>query len=198
MTTTREAVTGSSARVKGTLVVTLMKFLRAHAIDVDPVLARLPPSDQASLREILLPSSWYSAEVFARFVDAVAAVACQGEKDECLREMGRFSAQTNLGPGGLRRAYIREDDPHHVLEAISRIYRTVYSSGARTYRRTGDRSAIICGHGTRLAHDHCLWVAGWLQRVVELSGGKDVRVVEVQCEGSRAPHCEYTVAWTGP
>ena len=185
----------SGAKVKGTLIVTLKKVLRAKGIDPEVVIVRLPPPDREVLRGILLPSGWYAADMFARFVEDAAAVASSGGVKDCLLEMGRFSAQTNLGPGGLRRAYIRQGDPHHVLAAISRIYATVYSLGTRTYERAGECSAIIRGHGTRFAHDHCTWVSGWLQGVVELSGGKEVRVIEVQCEGSHAPHCEYRVDW---
>lgn len=183
------------AKVKGTLVVTLMKFLRSRGRAPGEVLASLAPSDRERLGGILLPSGWYPAECVARFVEAAALATATGSKAACLMEMGRFSAVTNLGPNGLRRAYIREDDPHHVLGAISRIYQTVYSTGSRSYERSGDRSAIIRGYGTRTAHDHCHWVAGWLQGVVELSGGKNVRVVEARCEGAGAPHCEYLIDW---
>jgi uncharacterized protein (TIGR02265 family) len=183
------------AKVKGTLVVTLVKFIRANGLAPDDVLARLPPADRERLEGILLPSAWYSAESVSRLVDAVVAAVAKGRKTECLIEMGYFSARTNLGPNGVRRAYVRERDPHHVLAAISRIYRTVYSVGTRSYERTGDRSAIIRGHGTRAAHDSCHWLTGWLRGVVELSGGTDVHVVESQCEGFGAPHCEYKVDW---
>jgi uncharacterized protein (TIGR02265 family) len=185
----------SAARVKGTLVVTLMKFLRSHGLPPEDVLARLTASDRDRLQGILLPSGWYPAESVARFMEAAVAAVAKGSKAECLVKMGHFSARTNLGPDGLRRAYIREDDPHHVLAAIARIYQTVYSVGRRSYERTGERSAIIRGHGTRAAYDHCKWVTGWLQGVVELSGGKDVRVVESRCEGSGSPHCEFLVEW---
>jgi len=183
-----------AAMVKGTLVVTLMKFLRVRGLDAERVLARLTPADQEVLRGILLPSSWYSAEMFARLEDVVATLASQGDKSECLREIGRFSAQTNLGPGGVRRAYIREGDPHHVLAAVPGIYRTVYTMGKRTYERTGDRSAVIRGHDS----GNCSWAAGWLARVVELSGGRDVRAVEVQCQAAGAPHCEFRLGWMLP
>jgi len=184
----------ASAMVKGTLIFTLMKFATTRRIDAQTILARLTSEDREVLRSILLPSGWYSAEMFSRLTEAVALLASGGDKAECLKDMGRFSAQTNLGLGGLRRAYIREGDPHHVLGAIPRIYKTVYTKGHRTYERTGECSAIIRAYDA----GNCLWAAGWLQRVVELSGGKDVRTVEVQCQASGAPHCEFRLRWMLP
>lgn len=185
-----------TAKVKGTLVVTLMKYLRSRGVDPADVLHRLPPSDRTRLQDILLPSAWYPADTVARFVELAVAAVATGSKAQCLFDMGRYSAQLNLGPSGLRRAYIREGNPHHVLAAISRIYQTVYSVGRRSYERVGERSAVVRGHGTRAANDSCDWVRGWLVGVVELSGGKDVRVAETQCEGFSAPHCEYVIEWT--
>jgi uncharacterized protein (TIGR02265 family) len=181
-------------QVKGTLVATLMKFLRAQGIEAESILFRLPASDREVLRGLLLPSSWYPASTFLRLQEAIVARVPKEKRTDSLREMGRFSAQTNMGPGGLRRAYIRQGDPHHVLSVVPRIYQTVYSVGKRTYEFTGEQSAVIRGHNTS-PHDHCFWVAGWLQRVVELSGGNDVHVVERQCQAAGAPHCEYRVEW---
>lgn len=198
-TTARPAVSAppeqQAARVKGTLVITVMKYLRAHGLDVDAVLSRLPAPEQELARGILLPSSWYPARLFAALVDATAAVAAAADRAELLTEMGRFSAQTNLGPGGVRRAYVHPGDPHHVLAVVPRIHPSAYSAGRRAYERTGDRSVVIRGYDTEMLRGHCQWTVGWLERIVALSGGKAVRVVEAQCQGSGAPCCEFRIDW---
>src|SRR5512146_353534 len=169
---------GSGGRAKGTLVTARLKFLRTHRMtEADEVIATLPPSDQTLLQGMVLPSSWYPAVTVTRLEAAIAAaIASRGDRHACFIAMGRFSAELNLGPQGVRRAYVHKGDPHHVLNCVPRIYSAVYEKGHRSYERTGSDSAIIRGFDTAYSHDHCWATVGWLQRLIELSGGTAVRV----------------------
>lgn len=42
---------------------------------------------------------------------------------------------------------------------------------------------------------NCLTTVGWLERALEISGGRAVRIEELQCRGRGAPHCEFRVSW---
>ena len=41
----------------------------------------------------------------------------------------------------------------------------------------------------------CARVSGWLERMGELTGAKNVRVVQTQCYAKGAPHCQWTIDW---
>jgi uncharacterized protein (TIGR02265 family) len=186
-----------TGKVKGTLLVARMKFLRSRGeADAERVLKRLSADDQALLRAMLLPSSWYPAGVLLRLEMTAAAILSKGDRRQLLREMGRFTAETNLSPTGVHRPFVREREPHFLLENLPRIYGAQHSSGSRTCERTGATAAVVRHYDVGEAEpDDCLTTAGWLQRAVEISGGSGVMVDEFQCRGRGAPHCEFRISW---
>jgi uncharacterized protein (TIGR02265 family) len=186
-----------AGKVKGTLLLARMKFVRSRgATDAERVLKRLAADDQATLRGTLLPSSWYSAGVLQRLEMTAAAILAEGDRSALILEMGRFTATTNLGPSGMQRPFVHEDDPHFLLQNVPRLYSSQHSSGHRTHEQTGPTSALIRHFDTgQVDSDDCLTTAGWLQRGAELSGGHGATVDETQCRGRGAPCCEFRISW---
>jgi uncharacterized protein (TIGR02265 family) len=191
----RTVLTGS---VKGTLVVARMKYLRAQGTEAsERVLKRLSQADQAVLRGMLLPSTWYPVDLLLRLEMTIAAILAQGDRRALFLDMGHFSADTNLGPGGVQRPFLREGDPQFLLQSVPRMYAAQHSAGARTYERTGPRGAVIRTiAGEDPDAEDCLTAVGWLKRAIELSGGRAVTVSETQCRARAATCCEYACSWT--
>lgn len=187
----------AGGQVKGTLLISRMKFLRARGpIPVHEVLNRLSNADQEVLQGILLPSSWYPNDLLVRLETAMTAVVARGDRARVFAEMGRFSAEANLGPGGVQRPYLREGDPHHLLERVPRMYLSQHTTGRRTYERIGERAAVIRTHEADTAvPEDCLIVIGWLERAIELCGGARVHVSETRCRARGEGVCEYRCAW---
>jgi len=185
-------------RVKGTLLIARMKFLRGQGkISLDSVLEQLSSSQRDVLMGILLPSTWYPSDLLLRLECAIAAVIARGDRARAFNAMGRFSAQANLGPGGVQRPWVREGQPHHLLERVPRMYLSQHSSGRRTYERLSDHSAVIRTYESETTvADDCQGVVGWLERAIELSGGKGVRVVETECRTRGGDHCQFRCDWT--
>jgi uncharacterized protein (TIGR02265 family) len=184
--------------VKGTLLIARMKYLRAQGQEsVERVLRRLAQADQPVLRGMLLPSTWYAADLLARFEMTIAAVLARGDRKALFVDMGHFSADTNLGPTGTQRPYLRDGDPHFLLRNVPRMYASQHSGGTRTYEQTGKKSAVIrtLEASSDVNADDCLTAVGWLRRAIELSGGKSVSVDETRCRLTGAPCCEYVCNW---
>jgi uncharacterized protein (TIGR02265 family) len=186
-----------TGKVKGTLLIARMKFIRSRgAVDAERVLKRLSSEDQAIFRGMLLPSSWYPAGALLRLELTAAAILAKGERRSLFLEMGRFTASTNLAPYGMQRPFLREGDPHALLDNLPRIYASQHSTGHRSHERTGATSAVIRHFDTeQVDADDCLTTLGWLERAVELSGGRAVAVEESQCRLRGAPHCEFRISW---
>ncbi len=184
--------------VKGTLVIARMKYLRAQGQDAsERVLRRLSQADQQVLRGMLLPSSWYAADLLMRFEMTIAAVLAQGDRRALFIDMGQFSADTNLGTNGTQRPYLREGDPHFLLRNVPRMYAAQHSAGTRTYEQSGAHGAVIrtLDDGGEADADDCLTAVGWLRRAIELSGGRSVSVDETRCRAKGASCCEFVCAW---
>ncbi len=186
-----------TGKVKGTLLLARMRYLRARGEETTQrILRRLPEVDQTLLRGMLLPSSWYPAVVLQRIDTAAAALLARGDRRHFFVELGRFSAETNLGPTGVQRPYLREGEPQFLLRHVPLMYAAQHEGGRRTYEQAGDRAAVLRTFDSEQTDaDDCLTAVGWLQRAVELSGGRNVRVLESQCRVRGAPHCEYRCEW---
>jgi len=187
----------TNGNVKGTLVIARMKYLQAQGPEAsERVLRRLAQADQAVLRGMLLPSTWYPADLFLRLELTAAAVLAHGDRRALFLDMGRFSADTNLGPSGVQRPYLRGGDPQFLLRHVPRMYASQHSSGTRTYEQTSSRSATIRTlDGEEPDAEDCLTAIGWLRRAIELSGGRAVTVDETLCRAKGAACCEYVCRW---
>ncbi len=187
----------SRNRIKGAVIMARLDFVRARGgqAGLDAVLGRLPREDQEVLRGWVLPISWYPLDLNLRLDDAIAAVLSPGDRDRVFLEMGRASADSNLG--GAQHPYLREGEPHFLLRAAPQIYSAYYRVGRRTYERTGENSAVLRTYDAEnVTRTDCHTVVGWHQRAIELSGGKAVRVTETRCRTRGDPHCEYRCEWT--
>jgi hypothetical protein len=191
------ALPGGAAGVKGTLLLARMKYLRSRGTDdAERVLRRLSATDQAVVRGMMLPSSWYPADLLMRLEMTIVAVLSHGDRRELFLDMGRFSADTNLGDKGVQRPYLRENDPHFLLRNIPRMYQAQHTDGIRTYEQAGLRGAVVRTiSGERPEPEDCLTAVGWLKRAIELSGGRIVTVEETKCRGHGADCCEYVCRW---
>ena len=183
--------------VKGTLIAARLRFLRARGPEMtDRVLNRMSREDQATLRGMVLPSSWYPANILLRLEMTAAAIVARGDTKALFVEMGRYSAQTNLGPTGVQRAYVRANDPHFLLSNVPRMYVAQHSDGNRTYEKAADGYAIIRSYdGETPRPEDCLTTLGWMGKAIECSGGRGVRVEEKLCRSKGAPHCEFHCRW---
>ena len=184
-------------RIKGGVIKARLEFVRARAGEagLDEVLARLPREDQEILRGWILPITWFPLDLNLRLDDAIAAVMSPGDREQIFVQMGRASADSNLG--GPQRPYVREGDPHFLLRATPQIYAAYYKVGRRTYERTGETSAVLRTYDAENVNPtDCLTVVGWHERAIELCGGKAVKVTETLCRTRGDPHCEYHCEWT--
>lgn len=182
--------------IKGNVLISRLAFVRERGGEpaVEAVLSRLSRQDQDALRGWILPIGWYPLDLNLRLDDAIAGVLSPEDRSRVFVEMGRASADASLG--GSQKPYVKEGDPHFLLANSARLYATYYAVGRREYERTGDGSAVLRtldAEGVNATD--CLTVVGWHQRAIELSGGRDVKVVETRCRTRGDPFCEYTCTW---
>jgi len=188
----------NDGKVRGTLLLARMKYLRAQgSTAVRAALGRLPAEERELLEGmLLLPGLWYEAGILERLDDAIATSLANGERAAVLLDVGHYSADLNLGPSGVLRAWVRENDPHALLREVPRIHASLHGGAERTYERIDDRTALVRAVRVdgRQGSD-CLTTVGWLQRAIELCGGREVRVAEVTCLARGSACCEYRCEW---
>lgn len=186
----------SEARVGGNIILARRTFVQQRGGEAlwERVLGHLDPEDAKSLRRVLLVTTSYPLDLNLKLDEAIAREISPGDPKRAFLEMGRASAEVNLK--GPHRAFVRESDPHHLLSFTETIYAYYYGEGRRTYEKTGPNSATLTTHGAPPATPgDCLTVVGWHERAIEMSGGRSVKVEEVQCRSRGDAVCEYRCAW---
>jgi uncharacterized protein (TIGR02265 family) len=187
---------GEKPRIKGNVLIARLKFIRAKGGESAErsILQRLAAPDQEVLRGWILPISWYPIDLYLRLDDAIAAVLSPENRSRIFLEMGRASADANLG--GAQAPYLKQGDPHFLLRNAPQIYAAYYAKGRRTYEKTGERSAILRTiDAENVTATDCLTVVGWHERGIELCGGREPHVVETRCRTRGDSFCEYTCEW---
>lgn len=187
---------GSGSRIKGGVLISRLNMLRQHGgqVRVDEVLRRLPPEDQALLRNMILPIAWYPMELNLRLDSAIAEVMSPEDKRKAFIDMGRASAEEALH--GTQHVFVKPGDPQFLLSQAPQIYRFYYAVGSRTYEPAGANGAVLRTFGAEnVTESDCLTIIGWHERAIELSGGRAVSATHPLCRARGAPHCEYHFAW---
>ena len=186
-----------AAQSAGHIFLARLNYLRTLAGEplVDRVLARLSKDDQATLRGLILPISWFPIELNDRLDQAMADELSRGDRDLVFLEMGRASADANLG--GPHKGFVQKGDPHYLLRMVPQNYRLSYTQGHMEYEVKAPNAGIARVFGAHYTQrSHCLTNLGWLKRGIELSGGKQARATDPMCTARGDPHCEYHVGWT--
>jgi uncharacterized protein (TIGR02265 family) len=187
----------NDARVGGNIILARRSFVQQRGGDAlwEKVLAHLPVDDAKALRRTLLVTTTYPLSTNLKLDEAIARELYPADGKRAFLEMGRSSADVNLT--GPQKAFVRAGDPHHLLSFAETIYAYYYAEGRRTYEKTGPKTATLVTYDAPAATPgDCLTVVGWHQRAIELSGGKEVQVVETRCRSRGDLVCEYRCSWS--
>jgi uncharacterized protein (TIGR02265 family) len=187
----------SDARVGGNIILARRTFVQQRGGEAlwERVLSHLPEEDAKSLRRVLLVTTSYPLDLNLKLDEAIAREISPGDARKAFLDMGRSSADVNLK--GPHRAFVKDGDPHHLLSFAETIYAYYYGEGRRTYEKTGPNSATLVTYGAPTSTPgDCLTVVGWHERAIEMSGGRNVQVVESKCRSRGDAVCEYRCAWS--
>jgi hypothetical protein len=192
-----DAGAGRDASVKGALVVALLDHLElelggsglAHALGtVDLALRR-------KLEGVILPMAWLPLGLFDGLL--AAADRDHGEATRAAAA-GRAAAERELST--THRLFLQTATPASVLDRLPHLHRVYFSRGeARVSAVTNPATS----HGTRIEVDGLgaespslvAWLSGFWQRMLELAGARDVKVVAMSSRGRGDDKSSVTIRW---
>ena len=136
MASKREHLTGA-AQVKGTMIQAHLNWIAKRGIDPATALAAHLPAEVAKLvSHSVLATSWVPLSSLIAVDRAIATVA-KGNPDDVFRELGRFSATSNLS--GIYAGFV-SDEPHRFFEKQARLHDRFQNFGASAYKELGPRA----------------------------------------------------------
>lgn len=181
------------ARIKGTKVTSKLAYVRdVHGEDAaQAVLGALPREDRRRVSSVL-EIGWYPQELYERLL--VALVDGVGGGDE--RELDRVGAHSaERQSRGAYSVYFRGKNPGDLLEGMPSMHAMLNDPGEmRVERRRDGHVTLLVGSPRGEVHS-CRVARAFYRRAVELCGGREVTVREVECSGRDAPACRFEIRW---
>jgi hypothetical protein len=177
-------------RVKGTILVPLVKLLRTNKVAAAKL---LPQPLQKYLEERVLPSSWYPAKDHVQLARVLIAVVPLGK--EPYQAMGRGAARHDLS--GIYKARLYPGDPMRTLESALGLWRTYCDSGEMELTRRGTCSAIVLLRDyVDISREMCGIAGGYVLELATLGGAKNVVLRKLSCRLDGAPQCQWELNWS--
>jgi predicted hydrocarbon binding protein len=156
------------------------------------VLATLPKEDGRIVGSAVAVG-WYDVGLFGRLLRAVDKVCGRGDL-QLMEEIGRFEAEQDLNR--VLRVFIRVLSPLQIFRVEGRLWSHFQDSGKWESRRVPNGvDATLTGWAVDGAL--CAELAGYLVRLVEFTGGKDVRVLHATCRAKGHDSCVFQYRWRG-
>lgn len=181
--------------IKGTAVLDTMQAIKARAgkEELEKILANLDEKTREELRQPVSPSSWYSCDAFARFLEADIRETAGGNEQELVK---RAEVVIEKQLSGIYKMFVRLGSPEFVIRRIAAVHSTYFDGVQILPEMKGSNRATIQYVG--FSPDHRIMgfvILGFFKKALEISGAKAVDVhftVPIEAGGK---FCELELLW---
>ncbi len=155
------------------------------------VLTKLDVSDRAVVASVVA-LGWYDVQLFARLLRTVDVVCGYGDLG-ALKAVGRFEAEQDFNRAV--RMLLRVVSPASIFTGHARLWTHFQDSGKWTIeKRQLSMACTLSGWAKDSAL--CTELSGYLERMVEFTGGQNVHVSHNSCRATGATDCVFVFRWT--
>lgn len=179
------------SNVKGSLFVYFVKAIRANKTGAyDSYLTDL---DRQVLQGQILPSSWYPFETYKRCFRAVATVEVQNNK-VLIRGWGReFCDEIMLS---IYKRVLTDTTPMQSLHRYVSLFTMFYDFGELEIEARGANRAVLTIRDFDPDFEELYQlIHGWIERSLELTGARDVKVMLLTSSRHSAPETQFDLTW---
>jgi len=189
------AVDEATVTVKGSPVRSLQKFIDSDLTPEqrDAVFRSLPPEYATRFRSPILATETIPVHMLNRLTEEAAKA--KGEPVESFaRRAGREAASDAIK--GIYRFFALVMTPQALLGKASQMWSSLYNRGELKIENQTNGSARIRLMNFPSEMPGCSRITGWIERMAELTGAKDVRVEQTTCFAKGQPNCEWNLKWS--
>ncbi len=188
-----EHLTGQ-AQIKWTMLLAHLDWLKKQGVDPGKALVPLLPPDVAqNVTRSIPPTAWISLRSLIAVDRAIAAVV-KMPSDDVYRELGRYSATSNLA--GVYSSFASAD-PHRFFTQQAMLHQSFQNFGASTYQEKGPRSGVMrLTKYTEYSPVFCLSAVGYYQGALEtMKAPGPIRIQETECTCAGDEACTFELSW---
>ncbi|HUR80412.1 MAG TPA: TIGR02265 family protein [Thermoanaerobaculia bacterium] len=184
-----------SVTVKGSPVRSLQKFIDAELSQdqKNAVLDRLPAEFAKRFRTPILATETVPVHMLNRVTEEAAKQ--KGEPVEAFaRRAGREAAGEAVR--GIYRFFALVLTPPALLGKASHMWSSLYNRGEMRVDEQTEHGARLRIVNFPAEAAGCARVTGWIERMAEMTGAKDIQVEQTQCFAKGGACCEWRIAWS--
>lgn len=181
--------------VKGSPVRSLQKFIDSELTPAqrESVLSTLPDPWRQRLHGPILPTETVPVSVLNKMTEE-AARALNQPVDQFARRAGREGASDAVK--GIYRFFALVLTPTALLSKASQMWSSLYNKGELRVTSQTDKSARLQLSGIRMEPAGCARLAGWIERMAEMTGASKIRITKPKCSAKGDDCCEWQVEWS--
>ena len=183
-----------SVTVKGSPVRSLQKFIESELDEAqrETMFRALPPEYAKRFRSPILATETVPVHMLNRLTEEAAKA--KGEPmDEFARRAGREGA--NDAVKGIYRFFALVMTPPALLGKAGQMWGSLYNRGELRVVDQTETSARIRAEDFPFEPAGCARFSGWVEKMAELTGAKNVRIQKTQCFSKGAECCEWELNW---
>jgi hypothetical protein len=181
--------------VKGSAIRSTMTFMRENfpPEGAEFILGTLEGEDRALLTRPIPLAGWFDAGILVRLMTAMT----KGTHEPPLKLYHRLGRQScDDGLDMMFRIFVRMRSPSFLLKHLPEVWHNYYDAGQMILLGSDKTHAHLRLVDTRLESPAlCVRIAGWMERAVELSGGKEPKVRHSTCVHQGQAVCEWMADW---
>ena len=184
-----------SVTVKGSPVRSLQKFIDSElsAEQRAAVFRSLPAEVATRFQATVLATETMPVSMLNRFTEEAAKA--KGETVEAFaRRAGREAAGDAVK--GIYRFFALVMTPPALLSKAGQMWSSLYNRGELRVVDQTDKSAHIRLNNFPSQAAGCARVTGWIERMAELTGVKNISVQQTQCYAKGDQCCEWNLTWS--
>ncbi|HEX8617791.1 MAG TPA: hypothetical protein VF911_09430 [Thermoanaerobaculia bacterium] len=183
-----------SVTVKGSPVRSLQKFVDGELTPEQraTVLRNLPPEYGKRFSVPVLATETVPVHMLNRLTEEAAKA--KGEPlDSFARRAGREGASDAVK--GIYRFFALVMTPSALLGKASQMWSSLYNRGQLRVENQSSTAAQIRLTDFPSETAGCARVTGWIERMAELTGAKDIHVEKTHCAAKGGAYCEWKLRW---
>lgn len=181
--------------IKGPAVKSIPEFVKKnHKARYNEWLDALSPESKNIMGNSIYSTGWYPVHQAAVEPTEKMALLFFKSKIEAAWESGKYSAESTLK--GVYRIFIKASSPQYIISRASKVFTTYYRPSNMQVIDSTNKSVLV--HITEFGEPNAILeyrIGGWMEKALELSGCKDVRVYIKKSLAKGDPITEYSIRW---
>jgi uncharacterized protein (TIGR02265 family) len=184
----------SQGKVKGTIMIEVVKFLRSTREEARKV---VPARLQHYLDSRILATSWHPEEDYLELMRAVIELFPRSGNS---LDITSFEAASRASSGnyfeGPYKSLVRRGEPARTLTSLKSLWRLRHDTGEFEIEAKGDKAArVVLRDYALVARESCELVQGTLWGMLHHSGAEGIRLTHTRCRARGAEACEWDLTW---